>query len=78
MFDPNPLNELGKGTLDPAVEAKLIERGIVFAQTVIGPNGKPYLRTARRPLLECYADAIRSFQQPRVSCGAVALVQTIQ
>ncbi len=72
MLDPNPLNELGKGTLDPAVEAKLLARGIVFAQTVMGPNGKTYLRTACRPIMQCYADAIRSFQQPRVSRGAVA------
>ncbi len=71
MLDPNPLNELGKGTLDPTVEAKLIERGIVFAQTVMGPNGKTYLRTARRPILECYADAIRSLQEPRYTRGAV-------
>jgi hypothetical protein len=65
MLDSNPLNELGKGTLDPEVEAKLIERGAVFAQTVIGPNGRPYLRTSRRPIMQCYADAIKSFTQPR-------------
>lgn len=58
MFDPNPLNELGKGTLPPDVEAKFIERGMVFVQTVTQPDGTTYYRTARRPILDCYRDAI--------------------
>jgi hypothetical protein len=65
MLDPNPLNELGKGTLDPEVEAKLIARGIVFAQTVTRPDGATYLRTARRPITQCYADAINSLMRLR-------------
>ncbi len=78
MLDPNPANELGKGTLDPDVEARLIGRGIVFAQTVMGPNGKTYLRTARRPIMQCYAEAIRSLQQPRLTRGAVVPDLAIQ
>ena len=64
-LDPNPLNELGKGILDPTVEAKLIERGIVFAQTITRPDGATYLRTARRPITQCYADAITSLMRVR-------------
>ena len=56
-LDPNPLNELGKGTLDPEVEATLLARGCVFAQTVTGPHGQ-YLRTSQRPINDCYAAAI--------------------
>ncbi len=66
MLDPNPLNELGKGILDPEVEAKLVERGIVFAQTVTRPDGATYLRTARRPITQCYADAISVLMRARI------------
>jgi hypothetical protein len=65
MLDPNPLNELGKGILDPKVEARLIERGIVFAQTVTRPDGATYLRTARRPITQCHADAISALMRTR-------------
>ncbi len=58
ILDQNPDNELGKGILPPDIEAKFIERGVVFAQTVTRPDGTTYYRTARRPILECYADAI--------------------
>ncbi len=61
-LDPNPLNELGKGILDAAVEEKLLAQGIVFAQTVHWQHGQ-YLRTSKRPILQCYADAIKSFAE---------------
>jgi hypothetical protein len=63
ILDPNPDNELGKGTLPPDIEAKFIERGAVFAQTVTRPDGATYYRTARRPILECYADAIKGIMR---------------
>lgn len=59
MLDPNPLNELGKGTLPPDIEATFIEHGAVFVQTVTQPNGTSYYRTARRPINDCYRDAIK-------------------
>lgn len=58
MLDPNPSNELGKGTLPPDVETKFIERGAVFVQTVPRPGGGTYYRFSRRPILDCYRDAI--------------------
>jgi hypothetical protein len=63
ILDPNPDNELGKGTLPPAIEAKFIERGAVFAQTVTRPDGTTYYRTARRPINECYTDAVRRIME---------------
>ena len=63
MLDPNPLNELGKGTLPPDIEAKFIERGAVFAQTVTRPDGTTYYRTARRPINDCYRDAIKHLME---------------
>jgi hypothetical protein len=56
--DPDPQNELGTGLIDPDTERWLLSRGAVFAQTVIGPTGRPYVRFSCRPLREAAAGAL--------------------
>lgn len=60
MLDPHPLNILGHGILTPAHEARLIARGVVFAQQVTGDDGCEYLRTMRRP----WADVMAGLRDP--------------
>lgn len=60
MLDAHPLNQLGKGILDPETEADLIAGGIVFAvqRTATPPGGKPFtfMITSKRP----YADILNT------------------
>lgn len=59
-LDAHPLNELGKGLLDPDVEAKLLAEGVVFAAIVRPSNPKvpPYLTTSRRPIADVATEAL--------------------
>jgi hypothetical protein len=51
-LDPHPLNELGRGILDPTVEAKLLASGVVFARTVRTKTGKSFIDCYFRPFLQ--------------------------
>ncbi len=58
QLDPSSLNELGRSILDPALEARLIARGIVYARRRPSADGKrTVLTTSRRPLSVAIAGA---------------------
>lgn len=42
ILDPDPDNQLGKGILDPELEASLVEQGVVFAASLPPRKGKPF------------------------------------
>lgn len=58
MRPPDTRNELGTGTLPPAMEAWLVARGAVFAHTVETPAGTT-VEFSCRPLHEAHCDAER-------------------
>lgn len=51
MRDPHPANLLGRGLLDAALEARLVARGIVFAEFVPRANGRGSMAAAAYLLL---------------------------
>lgn len=55
-------NELGAGTLPPAMEAWLLSRGAVFARTVETPAGT-IVEFSCRPILDAMSDAVRDARQ---------------
>lgn len=59
MLDTSPRNELGKGILDPAVEAKLLAAGVTYARRIFQPDGKFHLRTATTPISAVAANVLK-------------------
>lgn len=58
-LDPHPRNLLGKGVLDPDLEAQLLAEGVVCAWHVIS-EGKMILGTSEIPRMQAAALVIRS------------------
>jgi hypothetical protein len=58
IFDPDPDNQLGKHILDPALEASLVARGVVFAARLPPRKGKPFwsLVCSLRPIADAVTD----------------------
>lgn len=52
QLDPHPLNELGKGLIEPDTEAQLIGQGVVFAMRVFHDDGHMSLALFSRPAVE--------------------------
>lgn len=56
---PPDTNVLGRGLLDAALEARLVARGIVFAEFVPRANGRGVrLTTSTRPIDRAVADVL--------------------
>lgn len=68
-LDPNPLNQLGKGSLAAALEAELIAGGCVFAARLPPRRGKPFwsLVCSKRPIADAVTDGELDAQRFRVS-----------
>lgn len=60
-LDPHPANQLGKGTLPPGQEARVLAEGKIFAMRVVPEDKRvpPFLITCRRPIAEAAADFFR-------------------
>ena len=56
MLDPDPTNEIGKGIIDPTIEAWLLANGYVYA--IRRPMG--HLAISKRPMKEALADLAKS------------------
>lgn len=63
-LDPNPANLLGKGILAPAEEARLLARGVVYAERVKMSDGQTFLATSVRPWREACVALLRSIVEP--------------
>lgn len=59
LLDPDPLNELGKGLMDPAIEAWLLRRGFVFAVRLPGGGYGGSCRRIAEAFLDGERDAHR-------------------
>lgn len=55
-LDPHPTNELGKGVIDPAAEARVLARGGVFARRLTTKFGDTFLVWTSRPLATVATD----------------------
>ncbi len=51
-LDPHPTNELGKGILDPEMEAKLLADGVIWANRVFHADGTYSLNCTFRPVMQ--------------------------
>jgi hypothetical protein len=63
-LDPNPANLLGKGILAPAEEARLLARGVVYAERVTMSDGQSFLATSVRPWKQACVALLRSIIEP--------------
>lgn len=57
-LDASPDNELGKGLLDPAIEARLRAKGTLYARRIPRDGKPPLLVTCQRSIVEAYTDAL--------------------
>lgn len=72
-LDPNPKNQLGKGVLDPELEARWLADGIVFACKLPAASDLPFgvHVICRRPIADAVTDGEldNPFGVPRLACA---------
>lgn len=71
-LDLHPQNKLGQNILEPAIEAKLLADGMVFARRLTDATGHTFIFCGQRPLTEFATDMVRNAHKYRSCTPAVA------